>query len=174
MAYNQTYTEIRTLLKQSKRVSKQTMLKIAKLAIKETIMDRLIDEETGQEIEITWDSKLGDDLMLDSLDMVELVMFLEECFAVEIPDEEAGHIVTIGDAIEVIKKCKANKGKTRRIDTSKYDKNKNVIPDPDSPFMSKKPLQYMNNTLPSDVPRPEEEIADLYREQDDAGDKPVS
>ena len=111
------------------------MLKIAKAAIKETIMDRLVDEETGEEIEITWDSKLGDDLMLDSLDMVELVMFLEECFAVEIPDEEAGHIVTVGDAIEVVKKCKANKGKVRRIDTSKYDKNKNVVPDPDSPFM---------------------------------------
>ena len=174
MSYNQTYTEGRALIKPSKRVSKSTMLKIAKLAIKETIMDRLVDEETGEEIEITWDSKLGDDLMLDSLDMVELVMFLEECFAVEIPDEEAGHIVTVGDAIEVVKKCKANKGKVRRIDTSKYDKNKNVGPHPDSPMMSKKPLQYMNITLPSEAPRPEEEIADLYKEEDNAGDQPVS
>ena len=40
--------------------------------------------------------------MLDSLAMVELVMFLEECFGIEIPDEEAGHIVTVGDAIETI------------------------------------------------------------------------
>ena len=71
MAYNQTYTEIRTLLKQSKRVSKiRPCLRLLSTAIKETIMDRLIDEETGEEIEITWDSKLGDDLMLDSLDMV--------------------------------------------------------------------------------------------------------
>ena len=46
MSYNQTYTEVRALIKQSKRVSKSTMLKIAKLAIKETIMDRLVDEET--------------------------------------------------------------------------------------------------------------------------------
>ena len=174
MAYNQTYTEIRTLLKQSKRVSKQTMLKIAKLAIKETIMERLVDKETGEEIEVAWDSKLSDDLGLDSLDMVELVMFLEECFAVELTDDMAMEIVTVGDAIEAIKKAKSNKGKSKRIDPSKYDRNKNVIPNPDSPFMSKKPLQYMNNTLPSDVPRPEEEIADLYREQDDAGDKPVS
>ena len=65
MAYNQTYTEIRTLIKQSKRVSKQTMLKIAKLAIKETIMERLVDKETGEEIEVAWDSKLSDDLGLD-------------------------------------------------------------------------------------------------------------
>ena len=121
-------------------------------------MDRLVDEETGEEIEVAWDSKLSDDLMFRLIDMVELVMFLEECFAVEIPDDMAMDIVTVGDAIEVVKKCKANKGKSRRIDTSKYDKNKNVVPDPDSPFMSKKPLQYMNNTLPNDVPRPEEEI----------------
>ena len=32
----------------------------------------------------------------------------------------------------------------------------------------------MNNTLHSEAPRPEEEIADLYREEDNAGDQPVS
>ena len=121
------------------------MLKIAKLAIKETIMDRLIDEETGKEIEITWDSKLGDDLTLDSLDMVELVMFLEECFAVEIPDEEAGNIVTVGDAIEVIKKQKANKGKKKSINVAKYKSKQTEVPHPDSPFMKNKPL----SNLPS-------------------------
>ena len=42
--------------------------------------------------------------MLDSLAMVELVMFLEECFGIEIPDEAAGEIVTVGDACGVIKK----------------------------------------------------------------------
>ena len=111
----------------------------------------------------------------------ELVKFLGNYYlenldedAVELTDDMAMEIVTVGDAIEAIKKAKSNKGKSKRIDPSKYDRNKNVIPNPDSPFMSKKPLQYMNNTLPSDVPRPEEEIADLYREQDDAGDKPVS
>ena len=57
MAYNQTYSEIRTLLKQSKRVSKTTMLKIAKLAIKDTIMERLVAKETGEEREVGWDSK---------------------------------------------------------------------------------------------------------------------
>ena len=151
MAYNQTYTEIRTLLKQSKRVSKQTMLTIAKLAIKETIMDRLVDKETGKEIEITWDSKLGDDLMLDSLSMVELVMFLEECFSIEIPDEEAGGIVTVGDACAVIKKCKANKGKIKKINVDKYKNKQTPVPHPDSPLMSKKPLEGMNKTLPSDA-----------------------
>ena len=119
MSYNKTYSEIKQILKDSKRISKITMLKIAKLAIVETL-----GTERALEVEIEWDSKLGDDLMLDSLDMVELVMFLEECFGVEIPDEDAGTIVTVGDAIEVIKKCKANKGKKRKDNISKYTKKK--------------------------------------------------
>ena len=109
MSYNKTYSEIKQILKDSKRISKVTMLKVAKLAIIETM-----GETRTLDVEVTWDSKLGDDLMLDSLDMVELVMFLEECFGVEIPDEDAGEIVTVGDAIEVIKKCKANKGRRER------------------------------------------------------------
>ena len=93
------------------------MLQIARLAIVETLGDRVEADK------IEWDSKFID-LDADSLDMVELVMFLEECFGVEIPDEEAGTIVTVGDAIEVIKKCKANKGKKRKINVSKYTKKK--------------------------------------------------
>ena len=119
MSYNKTYSEIKQILKDSKRISKATMLKISKLAIIETM-----GSTRTLEVEVEWDSKLSDDLMLDSLDMVELVMFLEECFGVEIPDEEAGTIVTVGDAIEVIKKCKANKGKKRKINVSKYTKKK--------------------------------------------------
>ena len=169
MAYNQTYTEIRTLLKQSKRVSKQTMLTIAKLAIKETIMDRLIDKETGKEIEVAWDSKLSDDLGLDSLDMVELVMFLEECFAVELTDDMAMEIVTVGDAIEAIKKAKSNKGKIRKVDPSKYNKNKNVIPNPESPFMKNPPGKGLGS-------RTEKTAAEIDKamEEEDAGDQPVS
>ena len=82
MSYNSTYSEIKQILKDSKRISKVTMLKVAKLAIVETLGDT-----QELESEVTWDSKLADDLMLDSLAMVELVMFLEECFNIEIPDE---------------------------------------------------------------------------------------
>ena len=91
MSYNQTYSEIKQILSDSKRISKVTMLKVAKLAIIETL-----GETQELETEVTWDSKLADDLNLDSLAMVELVMFLEECFNIEIPDEEAGNIVTVG------------------------------------------------------------------------------
>ena len=78
--------------------------------------------------------------------MVELVMFLEECFGIEIPDEEAGTIVTVGDAIETIKKCKANKGKKKTINVDKYKNKQTPVPHLDSPLMSKKPLENLTKT----------------------------
>ena len=78
-------------------------------------------------------------------------MFLEECFSIEIPDEEAGNIVTVGDACGVIKKCKANKGKKKTINAAKYKNKQTPDPHPDSPLMSKKPLEGMNKTIPSDA-----------------------
>ena len=134
MSYNHTYSQIKEILKSSPKISKPIMLQVARLAIKETLGDRVeIDS-------IEWDSKFID-LDADSLDMVELVMFLEECFGIEIPDEEAGNIVTVGDAIETIKKCKANKGKKKSINVDKYKNKVNPVPHPDSPMMSKKPLE---------------------------------
>ena len=110
MSYNHTYAQIKDILKSNPKITKDVMLQVAQLAIIETM-----GSELPEGTEIKWDSKLGDDLMLDSLSMVELVMFLEECFSIEIPDEEAGSIVTVGDACAVIKKCKANKGKIKKI-----------------------------------------------------------
>ena len=134
MSYNHTYAQIKDILKSSKKITKDMMLKIASLAIKETLGDRVNEED------IQWDSKFID-LDADSLDMVELVMFLEECFGIEIPDEEAGNIVTVGDAIETIKKCKANKGKKKTINVDKYKNKQTPVPHPESPMMSKKPLE---------------------------------
>tara|TARA_Y100000816_G_scaffold229141_1_gene174234 strand:+ start:378 stop:611 length:234 start_codon:yes stop_codon:yes gene_type:complete len=48
---------------------------------------------------ITNDAKFIDDLGADSLDTVELVMAFEEAFDVEIPDDKAETITTVGDAI---------------------------------------------------------------------------
>ena len=72
MSYNHTYAQIKDILKSNPKISKDMMLKVAELAILETM-----GEQMPEGTEITWDSKLGDDLMLDSLAMVELVMFLE-------------------------------------------------------------------------------------------------
>ena len=142
MSYNHTYSQIKDILKQSKKVTKPMMLEIARLAIKETLGDRVEFDS------IEWDSKFID-LDADSLDMVELVMFLEECFGIEIPDEEAGNIVTVGDACATIKKCKANKGKSKKISAATLKQT--PVPHPESPMMSKKPLEQLNKTLPSDA-----------------------
>ena len=142
MSYNKTYSEVKALLKDSKRISKATMLKIARLAIKETLGDK-VDADN-----IEWDSKFID-LEADSLDMVELVMFLEECFGIEIPDEEAGNIVTVGDAIETIKKCKANKGKRKTVSAASLKQKQTVVPHPDSPFRAKPPGQYIGTNVAS-------------------------
>jgi acyl carrier protein len=66
--------------------------------IKKIIVDQLgVDEN-----EVTGDASFVDDLGADSLDTVELVMALEEEFGIEIPDEDAEKIVTVGDAIKYI------------------------------------------------------------------------
>ena len=52
---------------------------------------------------LTDDAKFIDDLGADSLDTVELVMAFEEAFDVEIPDEKAEKILTVGDAISHLK-----------------------------------------------------------------------
>ena len=108
---------------------------------------QIITEQLGVDKEgVTLDSSFVNDLNADSLDMVELVMFLEECFGIEIPDEEAGTIVTVGDAIQTIKKCKANKGKKKTINVDKYKNKQTPVPHPDSPLMSKKPLENLTKT----------------------------
>ncbi len=67
--------------------------------VKEIVVEQLgVDEE-----EVTEQASFVDDLGADSLDIVELVMALEEEFDLEIPDEDAEKIVTVGDAVNYIK-----------------------------------------------------------------------
>ncbi|MFH1852732.1 MAG: acyl carrier protein [Candidatus Neomarinimicrobiota bacterium] len=66
--------------------------------IKEVIVDKLGVEED----KITRDAHFVDDLGADSLDTVELIMQLEEEFGIEIPDEDAENITTVGAAIDYI------------------------------------------------------------------------
>ena len=67
--------------------------------IKKIIAEVLnVDEDT-----ITMESTFGDDLGADSLDVFQIIMGVEEEFEIEIPNEEAEKIVTVGDAVEQIK-----------------------------------------------------------------------
>ncbi|MBU5482750.1 acyl carrier protein [Clostridium sp. MSJ-11] len=64
----------------------------------------IISEQLGiSSEEITMDSSFIDDLGADSLDVVELIMALETEFDLEIPDEEAEKISTVGDVVDYIK-----------------------------------------------------------------------
>jgi len=64
----------------------------------------LVVEQLGVEAEeVTEGASFVDDLGADSLDIVELVMAFEEEFDLEIPDEDAEKIQTVGHAIEYIK-----------------------------------------------------------------------
>jgi acyl carrier protein len=69
----------------------------------EKVREIVVDQLGVEEDEVVMDASLIDDLGADSLDVVELIMALEEEFDIEIPDEEAENIVTVGDIIDYIK-----------------------------------------------------------------------
>ena len=76
------------------------------------VQDRVIDivaEQLGVDKEkVTPDTSFVNDLGADSLDTVELVMELEEEFDINIPDDAAEKIQTVGQAIEYIEKTQAS------------------------------------------------------------------
>ena len=66
-------------------------------------VQNVVSEQLGVDPEkVTPDAEFVQDLNADSLDLVELIMQLEEEFSVEISDEQAESIVTVGDALEFI------------------------------------------------------------------------
>jgi acyl carrier protein len=69
----------------------------------EAKVKELIVQQLGvSENEVVPEAKFIDDLGADSLDLVELVMALEDEYGIEIPDEDAEKIVTVGDALKYI------------------------------------------------------------------------
>ena len=79
------------------------------MAVQEKVK-AIISEQLGvKPDEVTPEASFIDDLGADSLDTVELVMALEEEFGVEIPDEDAEKITTVGDAVKYIEEKAGNK-----------------------------------------------------------------
>jgi len=72
------------------------------MAMDERIARIIVDQLGVSQEEITPDASFIDDLGADSLDIVELVMAMEEEFDIEIPDDEAEKIQTIGDALSYV------------------------------------------------------------------------
>lgn len=69
----------------------------------EKVRDIIVEVLNVDESEVTMESTFIDDLGADSLDVFQIIMGLEEEFDIEIPNEAAEKIVTVGDAVEQIK-----------------------------------------------------------------------
>ncbi|MFN0119170.1 MAG: acyl carrier protein [Blastocatellia bacterium] len=75
---------------------------MADSSIAEKVKQIIVEELGVEESEVTDNARFIDDLGADSLDTVELVMRFEEEFGIEIPDEDAEKIQSVGDAVRYI------------------------------------------------------------------------
>ncbi len=73
------------------------------VALEDKIKEIIVDQLNVDADEVTNEASFMEDLGADSLDIVELIMALEEEFNMDVPDEEAEKLKTVGDAIEFIK-----------------------------------------------------------------------
>ncbi len=75
----------------------------------EARLRKIVAEQLGvEESQVVADASFADNLNADSLDLVELIMSLEEEFGVEISDEDAEKILTVGDALTYLSQNMAN------------------------------------------------------------------
>ena len=73
------------------------------MSLEEKVKELIVQQLGVSESEVVPDAKFVDDLGADSLDLVELVMALEDEYGIEISDEDAEKILTVGDAVVYIK-----------------------------------------------------------------------
>ncbi|MBP2019247.1 acyl carrier protein [Symbiobacterium terraclitae] len=66
----------------------------------------IVEQLSVEEEEVTPEASFIEDLGADSLDIVELIMALEEEFEIEVPDEDAEKLTTVGAAVAYIKEHK--------------------------------------------------------------------
>ncbi|MCD6386384.1 acyl carrier protein [Candidatus Sumerlaeota bacterium] len=71
-------------------------------SIAERVKEIIVNKLGVSEEEVKEDASFVEDLGADSLDIVELIMDMEEEFNIEIPDEDAEQIRTVGEAINYI------------------------------------------------------------------------
>ena len=70
------------------------------------IKDIIIDQLQVEESDVNMDTNLMKDLSADSLDAVEIIMAIEDEYGIEIPDEEAEKIQTVGDLVRYVEENK--------------------------------------------------------------------
>ena len=79
------------------------------MSVEERVKEIVVEQLGVEAAQVTERAKFVEDLGADSLDTVELVMALEEEFSIEIPDEDAEKIVSVGDAVSYITSHSDNK-----------------------------------------------------------------
>ncbi len=84
----------------------QFIKKETEMAIFDDVKEVVVEQLNVNPDEVKMESKFVEDLGADSLDVVELVMALEEKFGIEIPDDQAEKIQTVGDAVKYIEENK--------------------------------------------------------------------
>ena len=90
------------------KADKQTKVEETDMSdIAERVKKIVIDHLGVDADKVVESASFIDDLGADSLDTVELVMAFEEEFGVEIPDDAADSILTVGDAVKFIEKAQA-------------------------------------------------------------------
>jgi acyl carrier protein len=100
-------TQRKSLPKKSAPVTTHEHLKeleffMAEKSIEEKVKDIIVEQLGVNPEQVTPQAKFIEDLGADSLDTVELVMAFEEEFNVEVPDEEAEKLQTVGDVVKYI------------------------------------------------------------------------
>lgn len=80
------------------------------MSVEEDVKKIVIEKLGVKPEEVTPEARFIDDLGADSLDTVELIMALEEKFEVEVPDEDAENLTTVGKAVEYIEKKATEQG----------------------------------------------------------------
>ncbi len=71
-------------------------------SIEEKVRDIIVEQLGVNPEQVTPEAKFIEDLGADSLDTVELVMAFEEEFSIEVPDEEAEKLQSVGDVIRYV------------------------------------------------------------------------
>ena len=70
------------------------------------IKDIIIDQLQVEESDVNMDTNLMKDLSADSLDAVEIIMAIEDEYGIEIPDEDAEKMQTVGDLVRYVEENK--------------------------------------------------------------------